>query len=42
MTPTVSERIGEPGTEAWNVWAMTPELHIWYVNSFRRLGEHAA
>ena len=42
MTPTVSERIGEPGTEAWNAWAMTPELHIWYVNSFRRLGEHTA
>ena len=42
MTPTVSERIGEPGTEAWNAWAMTPELEIWYVNSFRRLGEQRA
>jgi hypothetical protein len=42
MTPTVSERIGAPGTEAWNAWAMTPELEIWYVNSFRRLGEHTA
>jgi hypothetical protein len=39
MTPTVSARIGAPGTDAWNAWAMTPELEIWYVNSFRLLGE---
>jgi hypothetical protein len=42
MTPTVSERIGAPGTDAWNAWAMTPELKIWYVNSFRRVGEETA
>ena len=42
MTPTVSERIGAPGTDAWNAWAITPELEIWYVNSFRRLGELSA
>ena len=41
MTPTVSERIGAPDTDAWKAWATTPELKIWYVNSFRRLGEHA-
>ena len=42
MTPMVSARIGEPGTDAWNTWAMTPELKIWYVNSFRRAGAHPA
>jgi hypothetical protein len=42
MTPLVSERIGEPGTPAWDHWANTPELRIMYVNTFRRLGEQSA
>lgn len=42
MTPLVSDRIGQPGTEAWNAWANTPELRIMYVNTFRRLGERSA
>lgn len=42
MTPLVSERIGHPGTEAWDTWANTPELRIMYVNTFRRLGEQSA
>lgn len=42
MTPLVAQRIGEPGTEAWDRWAGTPELRIMYVNSFRRLGERVA
>ena len=42
MTPLVSERIGQPGTEAWDAWANTPELRIMYVNTFRRLGERSA
>ena len=41
MTPLVSERIGEPGTPAWDEWANTPELRIMYVNTFRRLGERS-
>ncbi len=39
MTPLVTKLLGEPGTEAWDNWANTPELRIMYVNSFRRLGE---
>jgi hypothetical protein len=42
MTPLVTMLLGEPGTEAWDQWAMTPELRIMYVNSFRRLGEQWA
>ncbi len=42
MTPLVSERIGQPGTPAWDAWANTPELRIMYVNTFRRLGERSA
>lgn len=42
MTPKVTELIGAPGTSDWNAWAMTPELEIWYVNTFRLLGEHTA
>jgi hypothetical protein len=42
MTPLVSERIGQPGTEARDGWANTPELRIMYVNTFRRLGERSA
>lgn len=41
MTPLVTERLGPPGTEAWDRWALTPELRIMYVNTFRRLGERA-
>jgi hypothetical protein len=39
MTPLVTERLGPPGTPAWDAWALTPELRIMYVNTFRRLGE---
>jgi hypothetical protein len=42
MTPLVSDRIGEPGSPAWDAWANTPELRIMYVNTFRRLGERTA
>jgi hypothetical protein len=42
MTPLVSDRIGPPGTEAWDAWANTPELRIMYVNTFRRVGERTA
>jgi hypothetical protein len=42
MTPLVSERIGQPGTPAWDGWANTPELRIMYVNTFRRLGDRSA
>jgi len=41
MTPLVAELIGPPDTDAWRRWAMAPELRIMYVNTFRRLGEHA-
>jgi hypothetical protein len=41
MTPLVSDRIGKPGTPAWDAWANTPELRIMYVNTFRRLGERS-
>jgi hypothetical protein len=42
VTPLVAQRIGKPGTPAWDAWANTPELHIMYVNTFRRLGERSA
>jgi hypothetical protein len=42
MTPLVSGRIGQPGSQAWAAWANTPELRIMYVNTFRRLGERWA
>jgi hypothetical protein len=42
MTPLVSARIGEPGTDAWDAWANTPELRIMYVNTFRLRGERSA
>jgi hypothetical protein len=42
MPPLVMQRLGEPGTPAWDGWANTPELRIMYVNSFRRLGERRA
>jgi hypothetical protein len=42
MTPLVSDRIGHPGTPAWDAWANTPELRIMYVSTFRRLGERPA
>ncbi|HMG27474.1 MAG TPA: hypothetical protein VKH36_11750 [Acidimicrobiia bacterium] len=42
MTPLVADRIGQPGTEAWDAWANTPELRIMYVNTFRRFGERSA
>lgn len=38
MTPMVTERIGDPSTEAWQSWAGCPELRILYVNTFRREG----
>jgi hypothetical protein len=42
MTPLVTKLLGEPGTDAWDRWARTPELRIMYVNSFRRRGERLA
>jgi hypothetical protein len=39
MTPLVTKLLGEPGTDAWDHWANTPELRIMYVNTFRLLGE---
>ena len=36
MTPLVAERLG-PGSQAFERWALTPELRIDYVNTFRRL-----
>lgn len=40
MTPLVAERLG-PESEAFERWALTPELRIVYVNTFRRLGERS-
>jgi hypothetical protein len=42
MTPLVSDRIGQPGSRAWDAWANTPELRIMYVNTFRLVGERWA
>ncbi len=38
MTPLVTERIGAMDTPAWKAWAMSPDLRIMYVNTFRLLG----
>jgi hypothetical protein len=43
MTPRVAERLGGgPGTPAFDAWAVTPELRIMYVNTFRLLGADPA
>jgi hypothetical protein len=39
MTPLVGQLLGEPGTPAFDHWAIHPELRIMYVNTFRRVGE---
>ena len=39
MTPLVIDRIGGPGTEAFDRWAFGPSLRIMYVNSFLRVGD---
>lgn len=39
MTPLVTARLGAD-TEQYRTWAWTPELRIWYVNTFRLAGEH--
>ena len=39
MTPLVTERVGPVESPEWQAWAMSPELRIMYVNTFRRLGE---
>jgi hypothetical protein len=39
MTPLVQERIGGPGTPAYDDWAWHPALRIDYVNTFALLGE---
>lgn len=39
MTPLVTQLLGDPGTPAWDHWAMHPALRIMYVNTFVRLGE---
>jgi hypothetical protein len=38
MPGLVQERLGAPGTAAFDEWAWHPALWIDYVNSFRRLG----
>ena len=38
MTPRVAERIGPPGSDAFEAWAHTPSLRIMYVNTFARVG----
>jgi hypothetical protein len=40
MTPLVQQRLGA-GTAAFDEWATHPSLRIMYVNTFRRLEEHA-
>lgn len=42
MTPLVAERIGAPDTPDYLDWAVSPDLKIMYVNTFRRLGVLAA
>ncbi|HYF45231.1 MAG TPA: hypothetical protein VD926_03410 [Acidimicrobiales bacterium] len=39
MTPLVQERLGPPGTPAYDDWAWHPELMIDYVNTFALVGE---
>jgi hypothetical protein len=39
MTPLVQERLGPPGTPAYDAWAWHPALRIDYVNTFRLEGE---
>jgi hypothetical protein len=39
MTPLVRERLGGPGTDAYDRWAWHPALRIDYVNTFRLEGE---
>jgi hypothetical protein len=41
MTPLVQERLGPPGTPAFDDWAWHPALLIDYVNPFRLEGELA-
>ncbi len=41
MTPLVSKLIGEPGTPAFDHWAVHPQLRIMYVNTFLRVGERS-
>ena len=41
MSVLVRERLGPPGTPAFDRWARHPALWIEYVNSFRRLGERS-
>jgi hypothetical protein len=38
MTPLVQERLGPPGTPAYDAWAWHPQLRIEYVNTFARCG----
>ena len=38
MSPLVAERIGAVDTARYRDWAMSPDLKIMYVNTFRRLG----
>jgi hypothetical protein len=39
MTPLVQQRIGGPGTPAYDHWAWHPQLRIEYVNTFALAGE---
>jgi hypothetical protein len=38
MTPLVQERLGPPGTPAYDAWAWHPQLCIEYVNTFALVG----
>jgi hypothetical protein len=39
MTPLVQDRLGPPGTPAYDAWAWHPQLRIEYVNTFALEGE---
>jgi hypothetical protein len=41
MTPRVQERLGPPGSPAFDAWAGHDQLQIDYVNTFRRAGSIA-
>jgi hypothetical protein len=38
MRPLVEERLGQPGSPAFDGWAWHDQLKIYYVNTFSRLG----
>jgi hypothetical protein len=40
MTPLVTRRVGEPGSDGFKRWAFSASLRIMYVNTFARAGAH--